>query len=161
MPRPLAILAGLAVLGLLLAGAFYLQWDAHMALDGRVMKVRTLNAVDEATIVLVDCRLVNRAGSTYVVGETKVELEDAKGTKIEGDAIAEMDADRLFEGYPALGERLNPNLKARDRLPAHATVDRQFSVHFPLRASEVAARKRLIMTVGELDGLQSQFVEVR
>ena len=161
MPRPLAILAGLAALGLLLAGAFYLQWDAHMALDGRVMKVRTLNAVDEATIVLVDCRLVNRAGSTYVVGETKVELEDAKGTKIEGDAIAEMDADRLFEGYPALGERLNPNLKARDRLPAHATVDRQFSVHFPLRASEVAARKRLIMTVGELDGLQSQFVEVR
>ena len=161
MPRPLAILAGLAVLGLLLAGAFYLQWDAHMALDGRVMKVRTLNAVDEATIVLVDCRLVNRAGSTYVVGETKVELEDAKGKKIEGDAIAEMDADRLFEGYPALGERLNPNLKARDRLPAHATVDRQFSVHFPLRASQVAARKRLIMTVGELDGLQSQFVEVR
>ena len=161
MPRPLVILAGLLVVGLLLAGAFYLQWDAHMELTGRVMKVRTLNAVDEATIVLLDCRLVNTAGSTYVVGETKVELEDAKGIKMEGDAIAEMDADRLFEGYPALGDRLNPNLKARDKLPAHATLDRQFSVHFPLRADAVAARKRFIVTVRELDGLSSQFVEVR
>ena len=161
MPRPWVILAALAAVGLLLAGAFYNQWDAHMELTGRVMKVRTLNAVDEATIVLVDCRLVNTAGSTYVVGETKVELEDPKGTKMEGDAIAEMDADRVFEGYPALGGRLNPNLKARDKLPAHATVDRQFSVHFPLRAGAVAARKRLIVTVRELDGIESQFVEVR
>lgn len=161
MPRPWVILAGLAVVGLLLAGSFYIQWDAHMELTGRVMKVRTLNAVDEATIVLLDCRLVNTAGSTYTVGETKVELEDAKGTKIEGDAIAEMDADRVFEGYPSLGGRLNPSLKARDKLPAHATMDRQFSVHFPLRASAVAARKRLIVSVRELDGLESQFAEVR
>lgn len=161
MPRPLVILAGLAVVGLLMAGAFYIQWDAHMLLEGRIMKVRTLNAVEQATIVLLDCRLVNTAGSTYIVGETKVELEDAKGNKTEGAHIAEMDADRLFEGYPALGERLNPNLKARDKMPARSTADRLISVHFPLRAAEVAARKRLIVTVRELDGLESQLIEVR
>ncbi len=161
MPRPFIILAGLAVVALLLGGAFYIQWDAHMLLNGKVMKVRTLNAVEDATIVLLDCRLVNTAGSTYSVGETKVELEDSKGHKTEASQIAEMDADRLFEGYPALGQRLNPNLKIRDKLPAHATLDRQISVHFPLRATEVAARKRLIVTVREIDGLESQFVEVR
>lgn len=161
MPRPFIILAGLAVVGLLLAGAFYIQWDAHMALEGRVMKVRTLNAVDEATIVVVDCRLTNTSGYTYIVGETKVELEDAKGNRTEGVQIAEMDADRLFEGYPALGQRFNPNLKARDKLAPHTTADRQFSVHFPLRAAAVAARKRLIVTVSELDGLVSQITEAR
>ena len=161
MPRPFIILAGLVVVGLLMAGAFYIQWDAHMQLDGRVMKVRTLNAVDEATIVVIDARLINTSGYTYIVGETKVEIEDSKGNKTEGTQIAEMDADRLFEGYPALGQRFNPNLKVRDKLPAHATQDRQFSVHFPMRAAEVAARKRFIITVRELDGLESQIAEVR
>jgi hypothetical protein len=161
VPRPFIIVAGLVVVGLLMAGAFYIQWDAHMQLDGRIMKVRTLNAVEEATIVVIDARLINTSGYTYIVGETKVEIEDAKGNRTEGTQIAEMDADRLFEGYPALGQRFNPNLKARDKLPARATQDRQFSVHFPMRAAEVAARKRFIVTVQELDGLESQIAEVR
>ena len=161
MPRPFIVLAGLAVLGLLLAGAFYIQWDAHMALDGRVMKVRTLNAVPEATIVLIDARLTNTSGYIYIVGETKVELEDQKGEKTEGTQIAETDADRLFEGYPALGQRFNPNLKMKDKLPPHATADRQFSVHFPFTAAQVAARKRFLITVRELDGLISQIAETR
>lgn len=161
MPRLAVILAGVAVVGLLLAGAFYIQWDAHMLLEGRIMKVRTLNAVEQATIVLLDCRLNNTAGSTYVVGETKVELEDAQGHRTEGTQIAEMDADRLFEGYPVLNGRYNPNLKIRDKLPAHSTADRLISVHFPLAAPAIAARKRFIVTVRELDGLESQLVETR
>lgn len=161
MPRPFIVLAGVAVLAILLGGAFYIQWDAHMLLDGRVMKVRTLNAVPEATIVVIDARLNNTSGYIYIVGETKVEIEDSKGNKTEGTQIAEMDADRLFEGYPALGQRFNPNLKIRDKLPAHATADRQFSVHFPMTAAAVAARKRFIVTVRELDGLESQIVETR
>ncbi|MBY0503216.1 MAG: hypothetical protein K2X03_04875 [Bryobacteraceae bacterium] len=159
MARPWIIVAGLAVLALLLGIAFYIQWDAHMALEGRVMKVRTLNAVDEATIVVLDARLNNTAGSTYIVGDIKVEVEDAKGGKTEGIAVAEMDADRVFASYPALGQRFNPNLKVRDKLPAKSTVDRQFSVQFPLRGAAVAARKRLIVTVRELDGLESQIAE--
>jgi hypothetical protein len=161
VPRPSVILAGLAIVGLLLAGAFYIQWDAHMKLDGRFMKVRTLNAVPEATIVIIDARLINTSGYTYIVGETKVEMEDAKGNRTEGTQIAEMDGDRLFEGYPALGQRFNPNLKIRDKLAAGTTADRQFSVHFPFTAAEVAARKRFIVTVRELDGLESQIAEAR
>ena len=159
MPRPFIVLAGLAVLGLLLGAAFYIQWDAHMELDGRFMKVRTLNAVAEATIVIIDARLTNTSGYVYIVGETKVELEDAKGNKTEGTQIAEADADRLFEGYPSLEQRFNPNLKIRDKLAPHSTADRQFSVHFPFTAAQVAARKRFIVTVRELDGLESQIVE--
>ncbi len=132
-----------------------------MELTGRVMKVRTLNAVPEATIVILDVRLTNTSGYTYVVGETKVELENAKGERTEGAPVAEMDADRLFEGYPVLGGRFNPNLKARDKLAPHVTTDRQFSVHFPLRQNEVEARKRLVVTVRELDGLESRLEEVR
>lgn len=161
MPRPFIIFAGLAVVALLLGGAFYIQWDAHMELKGRVMKLRTLNAVDEATIVFADCRLENTAGSPYIVGDIRVELEDAQGQKTEGSLIAEMDADRVFEGYPAVGQRFNPNLKIRDKLPAHATQDRQFSAQFPLTAAQVAARRRFVITVRELDGLESQIVEAR
>ena len=161
MPRPFIILAGLAVVVLLMGGAFYIQWDAHMELKGRVMKVRTLNAVDEATIVVVDCRFENTAGSTYTVGDIKVELEDAKGQKTEAISIAEMDADRVFAGYPALGQRFNPNLKLRDKIAPHSTVDRQISVQIPLRAADVAARKRLIITVRELDGQESRLLEAR
>lgn len=161
MPKPFTILAGLAVVALLLGGAFYLQWDAHMELKGRVIKVRTLNAIDEATIVVADCRFENTAGSTYIVGDIKVEIEDAKGQKTEGMAIAEVDADRVFAGYPALGPRFNPNLKVRDKVAAHSTVDRQFSVQFPMPGSVVAARKRIIVTVRELDGLESQLLESR
>jgi len=161
VPKPFIILSGLAVVALLLGGAFYIQWDAHMEIKGRVVKVRTLNALDEATIVIADCRLENTAGSTYTVGDIKVELEDSKGQKTEGMAIAEMDADRVFAGYPALGPRFNPNLKVRDKLAAHSTVDREFSVQFPLPGPAVAARKRIIVTVRELDGLESQLFETR
>ncbi len=161
MPRPFVILAGLVVVALIAGGAFYIQWDAHMELKGRVMKVRTLNAVEEATLMVVDCRLENTAGSTYTVGEIQAEIEDAKGQKTEGSLIAEVDADRVFAGYPAFGQRYNPNLKVRDKLPAHATLDRQFSVQFSLPAAQVAARKRLILTVRELDGIVSQIIETR
>jgi hypothetical protein len=84
-------------------------------------------------------------------------MEDAAGAQSEGQTVSETDARRVFEGLPLLGKKFNDTLIVRDKIPPHTSWDRMVAARFEAPESKVAARKKLIVRIEEVDG---QTVEI-
>jgi hypothetical protein len=73
--------------------------------------------------------------------------------------VSEGDAQRIFEYYPALGQKYNPSLVARTRIAARQSMDRMLAARFEVPEKELQARRRLIIRVEEVDGAVSEIAE--
>jgi hypothetical protein len=70
-----------------------------------------------------------------------------------------MDAKRLFEGLPILGEKYNNTLMMRERIGAHASQDRMIAARFQAPVSLLEARKRFVLRIEEVDGKSFEYSE--
>ena len=86
-------------------------------------------------------------------------MEDKQGKSYPGTVAAEMDTDRLFEAVPLLGQKYNNSLIARDRVPAHTSMDRMIAARFESPEAELDARKRFVLRVEEKDGESFELAE--
>lgn len=150
---------GVVVAGLGVLLTLFIQRGAHVELRGSIQKVRTLAVEEAAAIAVLDFRLVNPSDYLFVVREVGVSLEDRQGRLFEGRAVAEVDAQSLFQHFPALGPKYNATLVARTRVAPRQTLDRMLAARFELPEREIQARRGLKIRVEEVDGAVSELAE--
>ena len=158
MKKPLVLAFSLAVVIVLvvIAGFFWVQRGAHLELRGQILKVRTAPLDENQSVAVVDFRFLNLADYEYNVFKVTVIVEDKAGMSIEGMTISETDARHLFEALPLLGEKYNPSLIMRNRIPPHATEDRMIAASFPMAEEQLDMRRGITVRIQEADGVVSE-----
>lgn len=152
---------GLVVIAIAVLWIFYMQRGAHIEPAGKILKVRTLALDEGSSIAVVDFRVVNSSDYTVVVREVTVTLEQPNGTAPDGTVVSEVDARRLFQYYPVLGQKYNDSLIIRDRIKPHETLDRMIAVRFEVPVAQLDARKRLRLRIVDVDGPSGELIETK
>lgn len=153
------LLVGVAAASALVGVLLYWNRGAHIELKGSIQKVRTLASDESSAVVIADFRFVNPADYPFVVRKVDVFLEDATGQTLEGMVVSDIDAKRLFEYYPALGQKYNPSLVMNAKIAPHASLDRMIAAQFKIAETKAQARKSLRIRVEDVDGAVSEIVE--
>ena len=143
---------GLGVIALAVAGIFYMQRGAHMELPGQIVKIRTVPIDDTHSVAVADFRIHNTSDYPFMVRTVSLILEDANGSQHPGLTSSEIDAQRFFDGTPALGPKSAKGLIARATLAGRATEDHMVLASFELSEDKLQARKRFLVRIEEVDG---------
>ncbi|HTQ56615.1 MAG TPA: hypothetical protein VMI94_19245 [Bryobacteraceae bacterium] len=150
---------GLVAIAAAVAGILYMQRGAHVELKGSILKVRTMGQEDNSSLAVVDFRFVNPSDYPFVVRTVDVSVTGADGQNHEGTPVSEVDAKRIFEYYPVLGQKFNPSLLTRDRIPGRQSLDRMIVARFEMPVAQLDARKNLKVRIEDVDGPVSELVE--
>ena len=150
---------GLAVIALAVAGVLFMQRGSAIALDGRILKVRTAPLDENSTVAVIDFRISNPSDIVFQVRQVEVEMVDTKGTPYFGDVISEGDAKRVFEALPVLGTKFLNTLSMQERINSHSTGDHMVAVRFQAPVAQVDARAKLVLRINESDGKSFEFSE--
>ncbi len=158
---PVPFVAGAGVVIILIAGILYMQRGAHIEVKGSILKVRTLAMQDDSSIAVIDFRFANPSNYPFVVQRVEVTAIGPDGQVLEGATVSETDAKRLFQYFPVLGQKFNDTLLARERVPAHQSLDRMIAVRFETPETKLGARRNLTVRITEVDGAESEIRERR
>ena len=150
---------GIVVIAIAVAGIVYMQRGGHVELPGTILKVRTAPLDEQSAAAVIDFRVTNPSDYPFQVRGVTVVLESQSGAQIEGATASETDAQQLMAGVPLLGDKYNPSLMVRERVPAHTTLDRMIAARFEVPDSQLQARKRFLVRIEEVDGVLQVFPE--
>jgi hypothetical protein len=159
--NPVALGGGLIAVVCMVGFVFYVQRGAHIELKGAVLKVRTQSMDENSSVAVVDFRFVNPSNYPFVVQEVDVSIVDKDGKTVEGMQVSELDARRLFEYYPALGQKFNDSLIMRDKIPGRASMDRMIVSRFEAPESTLESRRYLKVRIVDVDGPEAELREIR
>jgi len=159
--NPVALVVGLLVVAAGVGGVLYMQRGAHIDLKGSVLKVRTQAMDEKSSVAIIDFRFVNPADYPFVVKEVIVSIEDKDGKTWEGQPVSELDARRLFEYYPQLGQKFNESLMMRDKIMGRQSMDRMIATRFEVPEATVESRKKLTIRIVDVDGPVAELRENR
>ena len=159
--NPVALGGGLVAVVCMVGFVFYVQRGAHIELKGAVLKVRTQSMDENSSVAVVDFRFVNPSNYPFVVQEVDVSIVDKDGKTVEGMQVSELDARRLFEYYPALGQKYNDSLIMRDKIPGRASMDRMIVSRFDVPESVLESRRYLKVRIVDVDGPEAELRETR
>jgi hypothetical protein len=154
MSKTFAIAFGIGIvcIAIAVAGVFYMQRGAQVALQAKVLKVRIVPLDENSSLAVLDFRLANNSDYQFMVRGVTVVMINADRAEMEGATVSETDARRVFAGIPTLGQKYNDTLIMNDKIPPHASWDRMVAARFDVPEDKLAARKRLIIRVEEVDG---------
>jgi hypothetical protein len=124
-----------------------------------ILKVRTQELDATSSVAVVDFRFVNPSDYPFIVRRVDVTVTAKDDKHIEGQPVAEVDAKRLFEVYPTLGQKFNDTLLARERIKARESQDRMVAARFETPLSELDARRQLLVRIEDVDGPVSELRE--
>jgi hypothetical protein len=150
---------GLAIIALAVGGIFLMQRGDRIDLPGKILKVRTAPLDEESSIAVIDFRITNPSDIIFEVRTVTVEMEDNQGKSTMGQTVSEMDAKRLFEALPVLGQKFNPTLLMRERLGSHGSADRMIAARFQVPLATLDGRKRFVVRIEEVDGKSFEYSE--
>ena len=150
---------GLVVVLIAVGIILFVQRGAHIELKGSVLKVRTLALDDASSVAVADFRFANPADFPFVVRSVDVSVTGADGKNYTSMPVSEVDAKRLFQYYPVLGQKFNDTLLARDRIPPKTTEDRMIVARFEMPVAQLDARKDLTIRIEDVDGPVSELVQ--
>jgi hypothetical protein len=114
---------------------------------------------ENSSVAVIDFRFVNPANYPFVVREVKVSIEDKNGKKIEGQPVSELDARRLFQYYPQLGQKFNDSLMMRDKIMGRQSMDKMIASRFEVPEAALQERRKLTLTIVDVDGPEAELVE--
>jgi hypothetical protein len=83
----------------------------------------------------------------------------AGGANYTSTPVSEVDAKRIFEYYPILGQKYNTSLLARDKIPGRKSEDRMIVARFEIPVAKLDARTNLKIRIEDVDGPVSEMVE--
>ena len=154
MSKTFAIAFGIGIvcIAIAVAGVLYMQRGAQVELQGKVLKVRTVPLDENSSLAVLDFRLANNSDYKFMVRGVTVVMINADGAEMEGVTVSETDAKRVFAGIPTLGQKYNDTLIMNDKIPPHSSWDRMVAARFDVPEDKLAARKRLVIRVEEVDG---------
>jgi hypothetical protein len=150
---------GLFVIVLGVAVVFVLQRGAHVELKGAILKVRTLGQDDNSSLAVVDFRFSNPSDVPFVVRSVDVTATGPGGASYASTPVSEVDAKRIFEYYPILGQKYNASLITRDTIPGRHQEDRMIVARFEIPVATLDARTNLKIRIEDVDGPVSELVE--
>ena len=150
---------GLGVILIAVGVILYLQRGAHIELTGAILKVRTLPLDERSSLAVVDFRFANPSNYPFVVRTVDVTLTGPNGESYPSTPVSEVDAKRIFEYYPVLGQKFNDSLLPRDKIPARQSEDRMIVARFEVPAERLQARKNLTVRIEDVDGPVSELSE--
>jgi hypothetical protein len=154
-----AFAIGIGLIAVIIGGVLIMQRGARVGLAGTFLKVRTAPLDENSSVAVIDFRFRNPGDVRFVVRTVTVVLDDADGKQYEGATVSETDAKRLFEAIPLLGQKYNDTLVTRDIVAAHAAEDRMVAARFEAPESRLAARKRFIIRIEDVDGPVTEISE--
>ena len=157
--NPVALVGGLLVVAAGVGGVFYMQRGAHVELEGGVLKVRTQAMDEKSTVAVIDFRFVNPSNYPFVVKEVTVSIVDKDGKTLEGQPVSELDARRLFQYYPQLGQKYNDSLVMRDKIMGRQSMDRMIATRFEEPEATLESRKKLTVRIVDVDGPVAELQE--
>src|SRR5437773_6238417 len=132
---------GIAAVAIGITGVLFMQRGARVGLAGQFLKVRTAALDENSSIAVIDFRFVNPSDVTFVVRTVSLFMEENDGKRDEGHVAAEMDALRLFEGLPLLGQKFNQTLMTKEVIAPRSTADRMVAARFEAPESRIQGRK--------------------
>jgi len=154
------LLAGLAVVGVLLSIFLTATSGAHLRLEGKILKVRVLALPgNAASLVVVDFRATNPSDVLFVGNAVTLLLDPASGATVEGTPVSKPDVENVFRYEKLLGPQFNPVYSLQDRIPPHQRVDRMTVARFDLPESAIDSRKALRIRIEEVNGAVAEFGE--
>jgi hypothetical protein len=153
------LLAGLAIVGIVVYGSLFANKSSHLELDGDILKVRVMALGPAASLVVADFRVKNPSGLPFVVKSVRVRLEPASGDALEAEPISKVNLENVFHYEKLIGPQYNAALTMHDTIPAHGTVDRMVGVRFEVPESAISSRKALRMRIEEVDGAAAEIGE--
>jgi hypothetical protein len=155
---PLGI--GLVTVAIGLGVVFVGTKGAHLALEGKILKVRTLATDDKNSIAVIDFRVTNEATQQdFVVKDAIAVVTTADGKEVEGSTIARTDVNRVFDYYKVLGQKFNETLIMRDTVGRGKTMDRMVAVTFALAEPDIEKRKSMKLRLHDVDGPTFELTE--
>ena len=164
-----AFVVGLAVIAVLVGGIFYMQRNDKIDLPGKILKVRTAVLDDgkgdrgedhpASSVAVVDFRLTNPSDVIFEVRTISAQMVGADGKVVDGQISSDSDAAATMQALPVLGEKFNKTLMVKERVGAHASVDRMAAVRFVVPLEQLDARKNLIVRIEEVDGKTFEYSE--
>ena len=134
---------GAVIVAIALVYIVFATGGNRMELAGSVLKIRTLPLDENSSAAIVDFRVRNTSDYLFVVRTVEATMVIPSGNTEEGSIISEVDARRLFEYYPVLGQKFNATLLPRDKIAARASVDRMVAVRFEVPEKLLQQRKDL------------------
>jgi len=150
---------GIAVVAIAVAVIVYMQRGGHVELPGKILKVRTAPLDEQSSAAVIDFRVTNPSDYQFQVRGVTVVLENQSGAQVEGTTASEIDAQRLMAGVPLLGDKYNPSLMVRERVPPHTTLDRMIAARFEVPDAQLQSRKRFLLRIEEVDGVVQELSE--
>lgn len=150
---------GLVVVAVVVAWIFYIQRGAHIELRGSIQKVRTLALDENSSAVIVDFRFANPSDYQFLVRRADVFVTGPGGVELEGMPVSDNDVKRLFEYYPALGQKYNETLTIRTKIAPRQSMDRMLASRFEMPEASLRERKQLRIRIEEVDGAVSELHE--
>jgi hypothetical protein len=140
----------------LIAGLIWFGFEKtegnHLAPTGSIGKVRTVQATDDVTFMVIDFKVKNDSDRDMIVHSVETAIDTADGNTVMGSGVAGADIKSAFRSYPLLGDQYNPILKERDTIPAHQQVDRMVGVRFDAPVEKVETRKRVVLRLEDVTG---------
>jgi hypothetical protein len=156
---PVTFAIGIGVIAVVVTGILFMQRGARVGLTGNMLKVRTAPLDEQSTIAVIDFRITNPGNVQFWVRTVSLVLENPDGAQYDGKVISEVDAKRLFEALPLLGQKFDDTLVTRDKINGHTTEDRMVAARFEAPEAIVSKRKRFIVKIEDVDGVVSEFSE--
>ena len=160
------LLAGLAVVALLIFFLFAGTTGAHLRLEGKILKVRVLalpgsngSPISSASLVMVDFRATNPSDVPLVVSSIKLRLQPREGDPAEGVTISKPDMVTVFQYEKLLGPKYNDVLSLQDRIAPHQSLDRMAGARFEMPESAVQGRRGLTLLIEDVDGTVAELTE--
>jgi len=149
------------VIAIVVVWVLYMQRNAHIEPQGKILKVRTQAMDENSSVAVVDFRMVNSSDYPIWVREVVVSLQGADGNTYDGAVVSETDAKALFRYYPLLGQKYNDSLIIRERIHPHQTVDKMIAARFEMPQGSLDARKKLTVHIEDVDGPSGDLVETK
>jgi len=147
-----AFAIGVGAIAVIVTGVLYMQRGARVGLTGSFLKVRSAPLDENSSIAVIDFRINNPSNVRFVVRTVTLVLDDPDGNRYDGNTVAEMDARRLFEYLPLLGQKFNDTLVTNDTIPAHGAADKMIAARFDAPESRLEKRRRFILRIEDVDG---------
>jgi hypothetical protein len=160
VPKRFWFVLGIAI-AIVAAGLISLYYfdPSRAVVNGSVLKVRSQAVDDSSCLVVVDFRFINNSNSVVQVRSVGVAITDQAGKAIEGEPLSDMDAERLMQYFPMLGQKYNQTLLMRTKIEPHQSMDRMIAARFAIPESQFAARKKLMVRIEDWGGPVSEIQE--
>ena len=155
------IVLGIAVI--LVTGAWFLFYagtkDLALAVNGEILKVRTIELSPHNICVMTDFRIRNTSSILFMLKEATIFIVLADGKEKEGHTLARSEAEDVFKFMPLVGPKYNQVLVMRDKVPGKVSIDRMTAATFALEEKDPIERKSVRLRLTDMEGKEFDLME--